>query len=144
MNAKVFVDTNVFIYLQSTTDSEKRIMSQIVIDTFNCVGSTHVLNEISNVLSRKAKFSFTQIGEIVDGIVQSCEIVIVNYGTVRKAHEIAQKYQFGYYDSLIISSALESNCKFLFSEDLTDGQIIEKVLTVVNIFKHPELLPVST
>jgi len=29
MNAKVFVDTNVFIYLQSTTDSEKRIMSQI-------------------------------------------------------------------------------------------------------------------
>jgi len=140
MPAKVFIDTNIFVYLQSTTETEKRDISKRAVDAFYCTASTQVLNEVSNVLSRKAGFSFDQIGEIVDGIVQTCEIAIVNYDTVRKAHEIAAKYQYGYYDSLIISSALESNCETLLTEDLADGQVIDGKLTIVNVFDHPELL----
>ena len=140
MLAKVFIDTNIFIYLQSITEIEKRDISKRVVDTANCTVNTQVLNEVSNVLSRKAGFSFDQIGEIIDGIVQTCEVAIVNYDTVRKAHDIAKRYQYGYYDSLIISSALESDCEMLLTEDLADGQIIDKKLTIVNIFNHPELL----
>jgi len=139
MSVKAFVDTNVFVYTQSTTEVEKRNISQCAIDGFDCVTSTQVLNEISSVLSRKAGFSFKQIGSIVDGVVQTCEIATVNFDTIRNAHRIAERYQFGYYDSLIVSSALESGCEYLFSEDLTDGQKIDDTLTIINIFKHPEL-----
>jgi predicted nucleic acid-binding protein len=138
MAAKVFIDTNIFIYLQSVTDSEKRAVSRRVIDTFDCVASIQVLNEISNVLSKKAGLSFEQIGEIVDGIVQTCEISASTYETVRKAHMIARDNKIGYYDSLIVSSALESGCKYLFTEDLNDGQVINGILTIVNIFKHSD------
>ncbi|MEI6154767.1 MAG: DNA-binding protein, partial [Deltaproteobacteria bacterium] len=45
------------------------------------------------------------------------------------------KYQYSYYDSLIISSALEKKCQILYSEDMQDGQTIEKTLKIVNPFK---------
>ncbi|MCL1799733.1 MAG: PIN domain-containing protein [Eggerthellaceae bacterium] len=132
------MDTNVFVYLQSTSDGGKRGIAQRVIDELDCCVSTQVLNEVSNVLARKAGFSYVQIGEVVDGIVQTCEVTTVDYGTIRRAHGIAQRYQLGYYDSLIISSALEAGCKTLLTEDLTDGQIIGRELTILNIFDHPK------
>ncbi|MDE0152239.1 MAG: hypothetical protein OXN23_00020 [Gammaproteobacteria bacterium] len=54
--------------------------------------------------------------------------------THTKALSLAQSYGFGFYDCLIISSALEAECDILLTEDLQDGQRIEN-LTVVNPFK---------
>jgi predicted nucleic acid-binding protein len=47
---------------------------------------------------------------------------------------IAEKYRYSFYDSLIISAALSSGCKILFSEDLHHGQLIEGKLKIVNPF----------
>ena len=47
--------------------------------------------------------------------------------------ELRARYQFSFYDSLIISAALEAGCKTLYSEDLQHGQIIGQ-LTIVNPF----------
>jgi predicted nucleic acid-binding protein len=55
--------------------------------------------------------------------------------TIEKACQIADKYQFSFYDSLIIAAALSCNCKKLFSEDMQDGQVIENTLTIINPFK---------
>ena len=41
-----------------------------------------------------------------------------------------KKHKFSYWDSLIISSALENECEFLYTEDLQDGQIINSRLTI--------------
>jgi predicted nucleic acid-binding protein len=38
------------------------------------------------------------------------------------------------------TAALASNCRYLISEDLQDGLIINDRVKVVNIFKHLELL----
>jgi predicted nucleic acid-binding protein len=40
-----------------------------------------------------------------------------------------------YWDSLIISSALESGCKILYTEDMHHNQIIEGKLKIINPFK---------
>jgi predicted nucleic acid-binding protein len=48
---------------------------------------------------------------------------------------IADKYQYSFYDSLIISAALSCNCKTLYTEDMQDGQIIENSLTIINPLK---------
>ena len=44
-------------------------------------------------------------------------------------------YAFSYWDSLVISSALESGCSILYSEDMQNGQVINKKLTIKNPFK---------
>lgn len=54
--------------------------------------------------------------------------------TIKRACQIADRYRFSFYDSLIISAALESNCTVLYSEDLHDGQVIEGTLTVKSPF----------
>jgi len=42
------------------------------------------------------------------------------------------KYKFSFWDSLISASALENNCKILYSEDMQDGQKIKSHLTIKN------------
>jgi predicted nucleic acid-binding protein len=57
-----------------------------------------------------------------------------------KALEHHFKYSISYYDALMVVAAIEANCKYLISEDMQDGLIIEKKLQIVNIFKHTDLL----
>jgi predicted nucleic acid-binding protein len=54
---------------------------------------------------------------------------------VVRSVDIMNKYDFQLFDSIIISSALESGCSLLYSEDMNDEQIIEKQLKIVNPFK---------
>jgi predicted nucleic acid-binding protein len=50
------------------------------------------------------------------------------------SYSSTEKYQYSFYDSLIISAALSCNCEMLFSEDLQHGQIIEERLKIINPF----------
>ena len=50
------------------------------------------------------------------------------------ALRIHNEYKYSYYDSLMIASALESGCLYLFSEDMADGQVINSRVTIRNVF----------
>ena len=47
------------------------------------------------------------------------------------ALEIAKRWKYGFYDSLIIAGALQANCTILYSEDLQNKQIIRD-LQIIN------------
>ena len=51
-----------------------------------------------------------------------------------KGTEIAERYRFSFYHSVIVASALLSGCDVLYSEDLQHRQSIDKRLTVINPF----------
>jgi predicted nucleic acid-binding protein len=53
MNGRAFVDTNIFIYLYSEDESEKQEIAQKAINKYECVISTQVLNEFSNICIKK-------------------------------------------------------------------------------------------
>jgi predicted nucleic acid-binding protein len=61
--------------------------------------------------------------------------VSITHATILKAIDISIKSKFTYWDSLIISSALENSCIDLYSEDLNHGQIINKSLSIIDPFK---------
>jgi len=134
MPDKVFIDTNVLIYAYSEDEPDKR---QRVID---CVRSgeawisTQVLNETINVLKRKFSLSYSQIREAVQELSEGFPIVLVSVNTIEMALNLAERYQYSYFDSLILASALEARCQILYSEDLHDGQRIENQLTIINPF----------
>jgi len=48
--------------------------------------------------------------------------------------EIAERYRFSFYGSIIVASALICGCKTLYSEDMQHKQVIDKQLTIVNPF----------
>jgi len=59
-----------------------------------------------------------------------------NFEAVQKALDLKEVYNYSYYDSLILATALLSDCNYIFSEDLHDGQIIDNKIEIVNIFKR--------
>ncbi|MEY3882473.1 MAG: hypothetical protein RIQ94_3269 [Pseudomonadota bacterium] len=54
--------------------------------------------------------------------------------TIRKSAEIALRYQFSNWDSLIIAAALLAKCDILYSEDMQHNQVIDGQLTILNPF----------
>jgi len=131
---KVFIDTNVLVYLYSGDDSDKRRLAYEVIHRYDCQISTQVLNEFSNICIKKLKITAQDIQGLIEQICSYCDLAYIDEDTISKALEIHSRYKYSYYDSLIIASALERGCEYLLSEDLSDGQIIDGSLTIKNIF----------
>ncbi|MDR0917129.1 MAG: PIN domain-containing protein [Oscillospiraceae bacterium] len=135
-DAKAFIDTNLFVYLYSSSDSEKQQAVIQAMNRYDRFVSTQVLNEFCNVLTRKLKLPIPAVRAAVAEICAVCNLAVVDDATVDAALGIHEKYGFSYYDSLIVSSALESECEYLLSEDLSDRQVIEGSLIVKNIFSE--------
>ena len=133
MPDKVFIDTNVFFYLYSLDEAEKRSKAAKVLNTYECITSTQVLNELCNIFIKKMKLPIEAVKTVIHEICSSCDIVEVNRDTIEQALKLHNKYKYSYYDCLVLSSALSSNCKIIFTEDLHDTHIINNRLTVVNI-----------
>lgn len=135
MSAKVFLDTNIIIYGYSQDEPDKQQRARECAQASESWISTQVLNETVNTLRRKFSLGYRQISAVLDELSQHSQLTVVSLDTIRKALDIAQRYQFSYFDSLIIASALEVGCDRLYSEDLQDGQIIDNTLTLTNPLK---------
>lgn len=138
MSGRAFIDTNIFIYTQRSDEPAKSDRALSVIDRLECVTSTQVMNELCNVFTKKYPLPTQDIREILHSISMTSKIVAVSVETVASALNVHERYGFSYYDSLIVTSALESGCDCLLSEDLSDGQLINGKLKIVNIFVHPD------
>ena len=136
MNGKVFLDTNIFIYTQSKTEQEKRNIALNTLEKYDCHTSTQVLSEVSNVMIKKLNMPIIEVKEVITAINNCCEVNIITFETVQKALDIKKQYDYSYYDSLILAAAFLSDCDYVCSEDLHDGQIINDKLKIINIFKN--------
>ena len=132
---KIFIDSNVIIYAYSNSEKVKQQTARKIINEHYTVISTQVLQEISNILRSKYKLDYFLIKETLQECIHSNKEIYTNKPqTVFYACDIAKRYQFSFYDSLIISAALESGCKILYSEDLQHNQIIDGKLKIINPF----------
>lgn len=136
MNDKIFLDTNILIYAYSTDEpGKKHAIDKIIKNAQDIVISTQVLNEFINVMSKKRKVSFDQLAITIDELSMHFSIIQITIHTIGLALKIAQKYRYSYFDSLILSSALEHNCSILYTEDMHHHQLIEKKLRIENPFE---------
>jgi len=136
MPDKAFLDTNVLVYLHSEDDDNKRNAAQNLLDEYKCMTSLQTFNELSNVWFRKFNLDSVKIEEHLDNIELVCDdILSINRATINSALALKDRYGFSYYDSLILASALEGSCNVIFTEDMSDGQIINNSLTIKNPFK---------
>jgi predicted nucleic acid-binding protein len=129
--AKVFFDTNVLLYLLSA-DALKADRAEELLASGGIV-SVQVLNEFAAVASRKLAMSYSEIRDALAPIRTICEVEPLTIESHDRALEIAERYGFSIYDATIVAAALNAGCEILYSEDLQDGQVIEK-LTIRNPF----------
>jgi predicted nucleic acid-binding protein len=135
MNDRVFLDTNILVYLYSKDESNKRDIAYKIVNYNNCIISTQIFNEASNVWCKKYKLDKAQIMKYLDEIELVCdEILLIQRKTINQALGIKYRYNSSYYDSLMLASALEANCGIIFTEDLQNGQLIEDTLKITNPF----------
>lgn len=135
MSAKVFLDTNVLVYLYSRDEPEKQAAALSLIENNESFVSTQVLSELANTLSRKFALPFDVVAQAVAEVREGCTVLPVMPETISQALALAKKYQCSYYDSLILASALSVGCSTLFTEDMQHGQAIENSLTINNPFR---------
>ncbi len=57
-----------------------------------------------------------------------------NYHLI-KASQLRDKYSLSFWDSIIVSTALSSDCEILYFEDVQNGLEVERRLRIVNPFK---------
>lgn len=136
MTDKIFIDTNILVYLSSTDKQKKEIAKKLIYSQKNASISTQVLSEFSNVIYRKKIFSSEKLLEFIKIFSKIFKIEIITPITVMNAIKIKEKYQLSLWDSIIVSTAIENNCDILISEDLQHNQIIENKLKIINPFKR--------
>ena len=62
----------------------------------------------------------------------SYEVVNINKNTLITASDLRIKYSLSYWDSIIVSSAIQSGCSKLYSEDMQNKQIFNDTLEIIN------------
>ena len=138
MIEKIFVDSNIWIYLFTSNEVGKNTIARnfIAENTLNnniLVISYQVLNEVAAVLKIKKKFSEVKIKFIIETMMNLCVIQDFTRNILLKASALRGEHTFSYWDSLIVATALEAHCKKLSSEDMQHGQAISD-LVIQNIF----------
>lgn len=134
MRDKAFIDTNVWLYLYSVDEDDKRKCALDAIGKYDCYTSTQALNEFSNVCTRKWKLPVADIEKAIDEICDACSVATVDEKIIKRALAIHKRYGYSYFDCLMLASALSAECKYFLSEDMANRQIIEGQLTILNIF----------
>jgi len=138
MKSKIFVDSNIWIYLFTSDDASKNERARNFIIDQTAQGSIlvisyQVINEVGAVLKTKKKFSEDKIQFVVDTMLDLCVVQNFSCEIIIKASNLRDKMLISYWDSIIIAAAIESECQSLTSEDLHNGQKIQGV-TIINIF----------
>jgi predicted nucleic acid-binding protein len=134
MKDKLFLDTNIWVYLYS--DSAKSVVAKKLIEKHfdQVVISTQILTELYNVLVKKKIKSKEEARQVIIELNTNFKTSGISADMVLHAAEIAGTLLFSIYDSLIISTALQNQCTILYTEDLHHNQTIEGKLKIVNPF----------
>jgi predicted nucleic acid-binding protein len=130
--ANFFFDTNILLYLLSGNNDKATCVEAIV--SKGGIISVQVLNEFASVASRKLGMTYAEIREYLVTIRVICDIRPLTVETHLLGLDIAERYGFSFYDSLIVSAALLTDCSTLYSEDMQHGQKIENRMVIANPF----------
>ena len=130
--ARVFIDTNILIYIFSSDELDKKMKALEFLDDCQPVISTQILKEFSNVLLKKGKIMPINLKELLAEVIEISIVVNEETSLIIDSIDIHDRYKFSFYDSLIIATALSAECQILLSEDMQDGQLIEGRLKIFN------------
>jgi predicted nucleic acid-binding protein len=131
MSDRFFLDTNIFVYVfDSKAPAKARRAARLVrdaVDTGQGMVSYQVVQEFLNLALRRFSHPFT-IPEAEQYVLTVLKPLLAIESSPRLYLEglrIMSRYQFSWYDALIVAAALQGQCAILYTEDLQAGRDIE-------------------
>lgn len=134
MKDRVFIDTNIIVYGIIEKDIEKHNKVKKLFENLKnkeVFISIQIINEVYSALT-KNKIEHERIERYIDELNELFNVEIINFETVKKAMSIKKKYGYSYWDSLVLSSAIENHCSIVYSEDMQNSQTIDKKIKIAN------------
>lgn len=136
MSVKYFVDTNILIYARDSSEPEKQSAAVHWLanlwETSSGRISAQVMNEYYVTVTQKLKPGLSKEQARSDlralAVWQPLEI---SSTLIESAWDIQDQYGYSWWDTLILSSALFLDCRYLLSEDMQHEQKVGN-LTIVN------------
>jgi predicted nucleic acid-binding protein len=128
MNGKFFLDTNIFVYsFDRKARSKMRRAMQLIregVATRKAVISYQVVQEFFNVALRRFEqpMHVAEAEKYLSTIFRPLLTVHSSESLLAQALRLCEGHRLAWYDALIISAALESQCSILYSEDLQHGR----------------------
>jgi predicted nucleic acid-binding protein len=139
MNAKAFIDTNIFVYSFDQDDTRKAGISHDLIRELASNGtgiiSFQVVQEFFSVALKRFPAAIQTEGAVkyLTSVLRPLLSVHSSIGLYTEALTIQSRYHLSWYDSLILAAATEAQCAILYSEDMQHGAKIDGV-RIVNPF----------
>lgn len=127
MSDRVFIDTNVFVYLydESEPKKRKRARERLLREQARneLVVSTQVLQELFVALTRGADpIRLPEDAQRAVRSVAKLTVVQVDPPLIFGAISTSRQHQISFWDALLVESGLSVGCVTLLTEDLTHGQ----------------------
>jgi predicted nucleic acid-binding protein len=137
MKERSFLDTNVLVYTDDADAPAKQATSLSLLrsgwETGNGVLSTQVLQEYFAAVTRKLGVDAVIARRKVE-LFGRLEILSISHDDVLRAIDLHRLHRFSIWDALIVTMALKTQCRVLYSEDMQDGRVID-CLRIENPFK---------
>lgn len=128
MNDRFFLDTNIFVYsFDRRTPAKAKKAEQLIrkaLTTKKGVVSYQVVQEFFNVALKR----FAQPMNVADAeqylatVFRPLLTVHSSPALYAEALRLQGKHKLSWYDALIVCSAIQANCDWLYTEDLQSGQ----------------------
>ena len=146
MTATVFVDTNVLVYARDTSsEAEKQPLAE--------AWMRHLWQERSGRLSFQVlhEFYVTVTGKLDPGLepaearnevrtLLAWQPISMDRRVLEGAWSVQDRYQLAWWDSLIVAAARAAGCRYLLTEDLQHGQILEDLAILSPFESSPDAL----
>jgi predicted nucleic acid-binding protein len=116
-----------------SADTDKADRAEVILRAGGLI-SAQVLNEVANVMRRKLAMSWMEINEGLALIRSVCPAELLSVETHDRGRLIAERYGLSVYDAMIVAAALLGGCKTLYSDDMQDGLVIDRQLSIRNPF----------
>lgn len=128
-----FLDSNVIVYAFS--DDPKAERARALLGAATAIG-VQTLNEFTNVSRRKLGRTWADIRADLEKLYLLFPLpVALNFRLHQDAVQLAERYQFQWWDAMMIAAALASGSDVLWSEDMHNDLIVDKRLKIVNPFE---------
>lgn len=130
-----FIDSNVWLYAFIQGDKAKHLVAKEAVRQIKSpIISTQVISEVCVNMLKKAGRKESFIQELISSFHAQYEVVSLTEEILLKASRLREQYSLSYWDSMICSAALESNCTTLLTEDMQHSLLLEDRLRIVNPF----------
>lgn len=132
-----FIDSNIWLYaFLDMQEMSKQQTAKLLIQQNAIVISTQVLNEVSRNLLKTGAFTEAEIEEFVVAAYDRYHVLAFTKDILLKASALRRRYNFSFWDSLVVASALLADAAVLYSEDMQDQLVVDHQVRIINPFEQ--------